>query len=138
MEPDGLRTVTLLARDVASLATALCAPAADMGAAWAALAAAHQDGFDGTTEQGGWRGYLGVCLAAAAAAAAAAATAAQGRSMPHQHTFARPAPRARPRPAALEVVKGAVAADSACLQRITKTAAKADYRLSDKDLEVGG
>ena len=44
MEPDDLRSVTLLARDVASLATALCAPAADVAELWRLLASACPGG----------------------------------------------------------------------------------------------
>lgn len=52
VKPDGLRTVTLLARDVASLATALCAGTEEMSDAWRVLALQHDEAFSGTAEQG--------------------------------------------------------------------------------------
>ncbi|PRW60391.1 Rho GTPase-activating [Chlorella sorokiniana] len=53
LQADGLRTPTLLARDAANLAVALCATSEQMDGAWRTLAAraAGAEGFAGTTEE---------------------------------------------------------------------------------------
>ena len=55
LQADGLRTPTLLARDAANLAVALCASSEQMDCAWRTLAAraAGTEGFVGTSTEGG-------------------------------------------------------------------------------------
>ena len=54
LQADGLRTPTLLARDAANLAVALCASSEQMDGAWRTLAAraAVTEGFAGTGAEG--------------------------------------------------------------------------------------
>lgn len=62
LQQDGLRTPTLLARDAANLAVALCASAEQMDGAWRTLAAraGGGEGFAGSTAEGGcWVGQGG-------------------------------------------------------------------------------
>ncbi|PRW57826.1 hypothetical protein C2E21_3531 [Chlorella sorokiniana] len=87
---DGLRSVTLVARDAANLCTALCARGADAAELWRTLAYTAVDG----------QRYSAVT----------------------------------PVQEALAAVKAAVKADPARWQRITKTAAMKEFRLTDKDL----
>lgn len=60
---DGLRSVTLVARDAANLCTALCATGADAAELWRTLAYTAVDGqrYSAVTpvEQGAWRCFVG-------------------------------------------------------------------------------
>ncbi|KAL4420792.1 hypothetical protein ABPG75_010448 [Micractinium tetrahymenae] len=88
LEPDGLRTITLVARDAASLAAALGARTPEMAQLWHQLARRCDPAFSvaGSTEE------------------------------------------------ALEVAQRAIRADPAHRERLNKSAAQRDYRLSQKDL----
>lgn len=60
---DGLRSVSLVARDAANLCTALCATGADAAELWRTLAYTAVDGqrYSAVTpvEQGAWRCFVG-------------------------------------------------------------------------------
>ena len=141
LQQDGLRTPTLLARDAANLAAALCASTQQMDGAWRVIAArgAGGEGFAGTTAEGEWkwvwRGWV-----------VAQHRGKRGRvccrhSMPlcaAHRLFECIQPIPLTLPAALEAAKAAVKGDPARSQRCTTTTAKQDYRLSDKDLAVRG
>ena len=133
LEPDGLRPVTLVARDAAHLASALGARAPDMADLWCQLArrvdprlaaagtavALPQGGWAGAGLAGGWWG--GACLPAALGCVTFPWPV-QPAPLFGSCQLAQPHPcPAPPSPAALEVVQRAVRSDPAGHQRLRTT-----------------
>ena len=149
---DGLRTVTLVARDAANLAIALGAAGEEASELWRSLATHINPSLSGATPAaegapcwvlvgdivvvGSWW-VLPLSLPSSAYYCWQCLGRLLGRS-PRLNSWFLMHCTAPPTflPAALAAVQRAVRTDPARTQRCTMSAAKTEYRLSDKDLKV--